>query len=614
MTVVHRAVRIPRILRQTISDNAFALAGMLAALCTMLAVCRAESAMFSVESDPAQALVCVDGLVVGRTPMRALRVPEGSAVLTVSLDDHVPVVVELEGLAAGHDTILARLQPEISLPGGLVPELVPEFVSDREQMVELVLEVATQLEVGHYSRPDRRALLSRALAGTAEALASLGERVRLRVAVMGEHAFVHYGAMPALPVLAPPQVRESVDSRGVEIEIEIAASPPHSLTFGSDDSGCRRELLRGFTILESAFDPEHSQVGPSLLASMAIAGMLESIGDEHTHFFPADGVDDYSDVEGNVVSGIGLQLGCGADGSVVTTATLAGSPAESSGILPGTQVLAVDEQAPVPFAVEDTARRLRGPEGSSVSLMLGGGEDGIHRVEVVRELLRLSTTTSSYFESSSIGYLRLDGFPGPQVAEEFGEHLGAVLELGAHSIVIDLRGNAGGLLDQAVAIADMFLDEGVIVSTRSPLAELCSAAEASAAATSCPAEIGIAVLIDGGSASASEVLAGALQERGRAVVVGSRSYGKGTVQVLLPTYEADGAIALSVGTYHLPSGRSVHGHGVDPDLEVEVTATTRKRLRARSLYARDDPRQGDPPLVRALAHLARNHAAPEPNR
>jgi C-terminal peptidase prc len=589
----HRAARLPRILREAISDNAFAFASMLAAICALMAVCRAEAREVSVESEPAGALVTLDGLVVGHTPLATLHLPEGSTVLTVSLAEHIPVVYELAGLASDHDGILAELLPEVPLPRGVAPEHTPERIETPEQMVELVLEVATQLEVAHHTTPDRRALLAHAITGAAAGLDALRARVDRRVDALGTRAHVHYGAMPVLAPGVAAACTDRVSTCGVLVDVAVGDQSPLELCFGTSDSSCRDALASGLTALRFAYDPDGTQVGHTLLATMAIAGMLEALGDPHTHFFATEGRDDYADEGGGIVSG---------------TATLTGSPADELGILPGTRLLSVDERAPIPFAVEDTARRLRGPEGSRVTLVLDDDRGGIRRVELVRELLHLSTASSSYFESSEIGYIRLDGFPGSWVADELGEHLRAILDLGARGLVLDLRGNAGGLLDQAIAIADMFLDEGIIVSTVSPLPELSSEAHATATATICPPDLALAVLVDQGSASASEVLAGVLQERGRAVIVGTRSYGKGTVQVILPTIEAPGALALSVGTYQMPSGYSLHGRGVQPDLVVEIDPELRHRLLARSLYARTDPREGDPQLVRALAHVARTVA------
>jgi carboxyl-terminal processing protease len=293
-------------------------------------------------------------------------------------------------------------------------------------------------------------------------------------------------------------------------------------------------------------------VDKEALDAAAIKAMLSTAGDQWGSW--ADG----STTTG-AYAGIGLWLR--RDGtSLVVSQVASGSPAGSAGVEPGDVLRAVEGRSTTGQSPADVAAVLRGATGTSVSVLLRHG-GALRTLRLTRADVPALEVTSAMV-SAEVGRITVPAFSrgtGHQVRDAFA----ALKSKGAHGVVLDLRGNPGGLLTEAVETASTFLDRGEVVSyTRRDASPTRLDAEGRGD-TRTP----LVVLVDGGTASAAEVVTGALQDRGRAVVVGSRTFGKGSVQE--PTTLSDGStLALTVARYTLPSGRSVEGVGIEPDIEV----------------------------------------------
>ena len=305
----------------------------------------------------------------------------------------------------------------------------------------------------------------------------------------------------------------------------------------------------------------------------AIRGILADL-DSHSKYLPPD---DYEDVRisttGNY-SGVGLDISV-EDGRVTVVAPLDGAPAAQAGILPGDIVVAIDD-VPVDEAnLEETVGRMRGRAGSVVRLdVLRDGAVEPLQFALTRADIHVRTVRGELLEGG-VGYLRLTSFSNTtaadleQAAADLRREAGAELR----GIVLDLRNNPGGVLEAAIDVADLFLDEGLIVrgSGRARQGRFERHAGAGDALEDVPA----VVLVNSGSASASEIVAGALKDHGRARLVGTRTYGKGSVQTVMPLGEGS-AIKLTTSLYITPSGVSINGVGIEPDSL--VTSPDPKRL------------------------------------
>ncbi len=296
----------------------------------------------------------------------------------------------------------------------------------------------------------------------------------------------------------------------------------------------------------------------------AIAAMLEPIGDPYTRVLrPADYKALRATTEGSV-SGIGLQLSLGEDGQgIVVIAPLDGSPAAEAGISPGSEVLEVEGESCRILGLEATAARLRGPSGTSVQMLIQPPSPLAvpRQVLLRREQVDLQPVRSRLLRRGRhrLGLLRITQFSEP-VPAGVREALKGFDQQGVEGVILDLRNNSGGLVEGGVAVANAFLANQPIVETmnREGLSERRQAAAGQL--YSGP----MVTLVNGGTASASEILAGALQDNGRSPLLGSRTFGKGLIQTLINLGDGSG-LAVTVARYVTPSGRDIQNQGIAPD-------------------------------------------------
>lgn len=301
--------------------------------------------------------------------------------------------------------------------------------------------------------------------------------------------------------------------------------------------------------------------GPSSVAldDAAIEGALDALDDPWASFYPAAQGSQLTGTLDGSYSGTGIWLrraGAGAAAPTVVTSVLASSPADVAGALVGDQLVAVDGRPVAALPLAEVVAELRGAVGSAVTLTVQR-----HDLPVTLDLVRREVRTSDVTVHVSadvleVGIAHFSRGVSEQVAAAMAAHPGT-------SLLLDLRGNPGGLLDEAVRTASLLLDGGPVVR----YAERATATRVIAASPGGDTRTPVVVLVDAASASAAEVLAGALQERGRAVLVGTPTYGKGSVQQPV-TLSGGGALTLTVGHYETPSGRRLDGVGLQPDVEV----------------------------------------------
>jgi carboxyl-terminal processing protease len=294
----------------------------------------------------------------------------------------------------------------------------------------------------------------------------------------------------------------------------------------------------------------------------AIAAMLAPLADPYTRLLrPADYEALRSATQGSV-SGIGLQLGSsGADQRILVITPVVGSPAAEAGIVSGTEVLEVEGASAAGMGLEATASRLRGPAGSRVQLQLRFPDGSQRELLLERREVNLRPVLSHEFLQNGhrLGYLRINQFSEP-VPEQVRQILRTFASTGIEGVILDLRNNSGGLVDAGLAVANGLLDGEAIVETmdRQGLRDPIQASPGRW--YSGP----MVTLVNGGTASASEILAGALQDDGRSRLLGSRTFGKGLIQTLIGLGDGSG-LAITVARYVTPSGRDIQNLGIEPD-------------------------------------------------
>ena len=314
------------------------------------------------------------------------------------------------------------------------------------------------------------------------------------------------------------------------------------------------------------------EVDEGELVEAAINGMLQSL-DPHSSYLSPDDAQDMRVQTRGEFGGLGIEV-TQEEGFVKVVAPMDGTPAEEAGVLSGDFITHVDGESLLGLTLDEAVELMRGPVGSEIVVTLvREGEPEPFDVTIIRDTIRL-TAVRTRTEGEAV-VLRVSTFndqtfdnlkDGLQTAAEEAGGLDAL-----SGVVIDLRNNPGGLLNQAILVADAFLEEGEIVSTRGRNPEDGERFNAT------PGDLAegkpIVVLINGGSASASEIVAGALKDHRRAVVVGTKSFGKGSVQTVMPL-RGDGAMRLTTARYYTPSGRSIQNLGVSPDIVVQQPRTS----------------------------------------
>ena len=322
----------------------------------------------------------------------------------------------------------------------------------------------------------------------------------------------------------------------------------------------------------------------------AIRGMVRSLGDTFSGYNDPDEYQRLNDALNGAFEGVGIEVG-DRDGSVVIIAPMPGSPAEKAGLRAGDQILRIDDASIVGISADDLGGLVRGPAGTTVRLTVQRvGSPQPIEVSIVRARIVTPNVETKDLggeaQAAGIAYVRVNGF-GQRTGQEFRETLRQALAATPRGLVLDLRGNPGGSLVAAVDIASQFLSGGIVLlqenadGQRTPF---------NARPNGLAPNVPLVVLVDKGSASASEVVAAAIQDRGRGLLVGETTFGKGTVQDWRRLANNQGGLRLTTARWLTPRGTWVHGQGIAPDVVVTRTADDRAAGR-------------DPQLERAVQQL-----------
>lgn len=322
-----------------------------------------------------------------------------------------------------------------------------------------------------------------------------------------------------------------------------------------------------------------SNPSDKVLFNNAIKGMVESL-DPHSSYLDADDLKDLETTVSGEFVGIGVELTT-QDGVLKVISPLEGSPADRAGLKPGDFIIKIDDKVVQNLSLREAVNRIKGKKGTQVNLtVLRKGNDKSINLTITRETVKLETLKKKMLDDH-YGYIRLSFFQGPVDAElvKAIKELQGKYEL--RGLVLDLRNNPGGLLDVSARVANAFLDadktqvyHNLLVYTKGRIPG--SDMEIKTSGHDITNGLPLIVLINNGSASASEIVAGALQDYHRAIIMGTISFGKGSVQTVLPL--GDGAIKLTTALYHTPSGRIIQAKGIQPDVIIPAMQVNEKNL------------------------------------
>ena len=299
-------------------------------------------------------------------------------------------------------------------------------------------------------------------------------------------------------------------------------------------------------------------------AHLAIETMLASLDDRYTRFLDRDAFDDEKSQIDARLFGIGVQIGVDKNHRIIVIAPIEGTPASRAGLMPADEIFEINGKSTKGWTVEEAAKQIRGEINTEVKLTLLRGKDKI-KVVVTRAEIPIKAVQTAKILDGNVGYVRLGSFISQQATKEMRESIANVTTLGAKGIILDLRDNPGGLLTNAIDISNMFLDKGNIVST----------VDRDGYKTSAPSDgkplcrLPLVVLINKGSASASEITSGALRDNGRATLVGQTTYGKGLVQGINRLEDGSG-VNITIARYLTPNDTDINKKGIGPDVAVTL--------------------------------------------
>lgn len=341
-------------------------------------------------------------------------------------------------------------------------------------------------------------------------------------------------------------------------------------SYGGPANAAGSETYRQLAIFGNVFERVRAQyVTPpdeAELVESAINGMLTSL-DPHSSYLNQDAADDMRTQTRGEFGGLGIEVTM-EDELVKVVAPIDDTPASRAGVLAGDFISEIDGEPVRGLTLSEAVDKMRGPVNTSIELtILREGADAPMKIKVTRDIITIKAV--KYRAEGDVGYLRVISF----TEKTYGDLENAIEtlteEIGEDKLkgfVLDLRLNPGGLLDQAISVSDAFLEQGEIVSTRGRNPE--ETRRFNARAGDLIDGKPLIVLVNGGSASASEIVAGALQDHRRATVLGTRSFGKGSVQTIIPLDDSS-ALRLTTALYYTPSGKSIQGTGIKPDIKIE---------------------------------------------
>lgn len=331
----------------------------------------------------------------------------------------------------------------------------------------------------------------------------------------------------------------------------------------------QEERLKSYTKLTKAIMAvEKYYVEPmefEKLIDKTISGLLTNL-DAHSTFMNKEEYKNFNEsTNGGDFGGIGISVGL-KDKLITIIAPIEDTPGERAGLKSEDRIVKINGESCIDYTLEEAVSKMRGKAGTNIKLtILRKGEDSTMDFDITREKIVVKSVKSKYVKEGEVAYLRVTNFD-KNVFKLTKEELKKYPE--AKGIILDLRNNPGGLLNQAVDLVDLFIEEGEILSQKGRSEEDQEKYFATKEKTY-NSKIPLAVIVNGGSASASEIVSGALQDRKRAILIGTKTFGKGSVQAVLP-FNEDEAIKVTIAKYYLPSGRSIQAKGVEPDIICEA--------------------------------------------
>jgi carboxyl-terminal processing protease len=352
--------------------------------------------------------------------------------------------------------------------------------------------------------------------------------------------------------------------------LTLFVTQPRAVLMGSSARAATSDTYRQLNLFGDVFERVRSDYvekpDDSKLVESAISGMLAGL-DPHSSYMDAKSFRDMQVQTRGEFGGLGIEVTM-EDGVIKVVAPIDETPAAKAGVMANDYITHIDDEPVQGLTLNQAVDKMRGPVNTSIKIrIMRKGQDKPVEMTLTREIIKV-LSVRSHSEGDDVGYIRITQFT-EQTTEGLKKAIADITAQDGDKLkgyIVDLRNNPGGLLDQAISVSDTFLEKGEIVSTRGRNAD--ETQRFSARPGDLTKNKPVIVLINGGSASASEIVAGAMQDHKRATILGTRSFGKGSVQTIIPLGQGNGALRLTTARYFTPSGHSIQAKGIVPDIEV----------------------------------------------
>lgn len=369
-----------------------------------------------------------------------------------------------------------------------------------------------------------------------------------------------------------------------------------------------KELYRQIELFSNAVTIVQSdyvkEVEPKTLVYGALEGMLSSL-DGHSQFMDPESFKEMEIGARGEFGGLGIEIGI-RDGILTVIAPLDGTPAEKAGLKAGDKIVKIDGELTRDIKLTDAVKKLRGKPETKVDLtVLREDEEKILDFTIVRDVIKLKSIKTARMLDKEIGYVKLVEFQ-KNTPGELETKLAKLKKEGMKALILDLRNNPGGLLDTSYEVSDKFLPKGeIVVTLKSRLPKQNKVYKSRGGRKFL--EFPIVVMVNRGSASASEIVAGAIQDNRRGVILGEKTYGKGSVQTVIPLKDGS-AVRITTAAYHTPSGRSIGDKGITPDIEVKLRKEPEEPEEKKDIFEKLEKKE-DKAKKEAIRYDSQLHAA-----
>ena len=361
-----------------------------------------------------------------------------------------------------------------------------------------------------------------------------------------------------LPMPGQAQPKEAAATISLPEKIAVMEINYYLSKMGPDELAATLKIFRAAQVVKGQYVGTADGV---TLMTGAVKGLVNALGDPYSVYMDPKMYSELMLETKGSFGGVGIVLGV-KDKKLTVVAPIEGTPAEAAGILSGDQILRIGELDTKDMTLDEAVGKIRGPEGSKVTLTIQRNGKEPQEFPLTRATIVIKSVSGKMLDKE-MGYIRVSMF-SETTGKDFAQKLEELKDQGMTSLVLDLRNNPGGLIDQCVKVAELLVPKGPIVSVIGKDGDRETYKSSSTAAP-----LPLTVLVNGGSASASEIVAGAIQDHGVGKLVGVKTFGKGSVQRLMPL-DKESAVKITIAEYHTPNDRSIHGKGIVPDVVIEI--------------------------------------------